>query len=316
MTADEASVPSMHPTYMPFTESQLRAHFAPVVSGGDGERHLAYYRSSLSYALGERGVSPGATPAQVKQVAGLALQIEKDERFWGAAALLSAFHADDRVAALSALLERCLGAAGVVGFPTWAAALGGEQHLYFEANLPSPVSYRTWLEGNLDDHILTLSLLRQARGKGAKLEGATKVDAVLVTDTGFAVVFEAKVHSDCSPTTTHDVLRNQLARTIDVLLDRNPALSPALAGRDPERTCLVLLTPGVFKRNPSSRLYGWLYDGYKSDPALLAEHLPHRVGQDWQAVTGRLGWLTFEDCAELVPGSCGWLPVTADGPRA
>ncbi|MBB2903529.1 hypothetical protein FHR75_004371 [Kineococcus radiotolerans] len=295
----------MHPVYLPFTEDQVRNHFAPVTSGGDRDRHLKHYRESIAHATGLVPLPDAGDPGKARR---RARQIERDERFWGAATLLHAFHAEDRTRALTVLLDRCLGDPAVAGFPTWRDALGGEQHLYLEANLPAPVSYRRWLAGHLDERVLTPTLLAEARGKGNRLEQATKVDAILLADTGFAVAFEAKVLSDASPTTTHDVLRNQIARTVDVLLDANPGLCPALARRDPARTCLVLLTPDTFRRNPSSRLYGWLHREYKDNPAALGEHLPHRHGVDWDAVAGRLGWLTFEDCAELLPGSCGWLP--------
>jgi hypothetical protein len=29
--------------------------------------------------------------------------------------------------------------------------------------------------------------------------------------------------------------------------------------------------------------------------------------EDWQSVSQRLGWLTWEDCNEVLPGSCRWL---------
>jgi hypothetical protein len=44
--------------------------------------------------------------------------------------------------------------------------------------------------------------------------------------TGVAVIFEAKVLSDVSTHITFDVARNQLARTIDVMLEANPQLQP------------------------------------------------------------------------------------------
>jgi len=35
------------------------------------------------------------------------------------------------------------------------------------------------------------------------------------------------------------------------------------------------------------------------------------TGQDWPAVAKRLGWLTFEDIEEVVPGACPWFQVTS-----
>jgi hypothetical protein len=120
------------------------------------------------------------------------------------------------------------------------------------------------------------------------------------------VVFEAKVISDISADVQFDVLRNQIARTIDVMLDPNPHLQPPLSKRHPERTCFVLLTPEIFRKNPESRLYGWLLPAYQRDPILLQRHLPHRQLADLESVPKRLGWLTWEDCNRLHPGACPW----------
>jgi hypothetical protein len=114
------------------------------------------------------------------------------------------------------------------------------------------------------------------------------------------VIFEAKVLSDIDAKVTFDVMRNQLARTIDVALDRNPSLAARLDRRDPERTCIALPTPDVFRRNPRSRLYGWLLPHYQRDPDALATYLPHRSDISWPAVSRRLGWLTFEDCRDVI----------------
>jgi hypothetical protein len=89
------------------------------------------------------------------------------------------------------------------------------------------------------------------------------------------VVFEAKVLSDVSTGVRYDAARNQIARTIDVLLDEHPRLAWSLKTRRPERTCFALVTPELFRTHHTSRLYGWLMNQYRKDPALLAEHLPH-----------------------------------------
>lgn len=77
--------------------------------------------------------------------------------------------------------------------------------------------------------------------------------------------------------------------------------------RNPDTTCFVLLTPGLFRENWESRLYGLLFNRYKDDPALLHKHLPHRDESVLATVPSRLGWLTFEDCNKVQPRSCRWL---------
>ena len=51
--------------------------------------------------------------------------------------------------------------------------------------------------------------------------------------------------SDISTHVTFDLARNQLARSIDVMLEENPTLPAPLSCRKPERTYLVLLTPAL-----------------------------------------------------------------------
>jgi hypothetical protein len=302
-------------TYLPFPPAQLLAHFAPVAGSGDPNRYLTYYVTSQrnrraflqSHADGVIGDSKATRLGQ---------QMEKDERFWAVAALMGIFHhSSNRTAAFSELLTRCEGLQLPIGrFSTWEEALGEDQELYFEANLPSPPRYRQYLQEHPNERTLAIPNLRQAaKTRGGRLEGATKVDALLISpDTGFAVLFEAKVLADMSTGIEFDVLRNQMVRNIDVMLDANERKLPPLNLRDPDITCFVLLTPALFRENRESRLYGLLFDRYKSDLALLRKHLPHRNEADLATVPSRLGWLTWEDCNEVQPGSCPWLDGSVD----
>jgi hypothetical protein len=140
---------------------------------------------------------------------------------------------------------------------------------------------------------------------------------LLALATGVAVIFEAKVLSDISTHVTFDLARNQLARSIDVMLEANSTLPAPLSLRQPERTFLVLLTPALTQPGRAgdaiskSRLYGWLMPAYK-DPAssLLRQHLPHRDGHALAESAERLGWASWEDCNTVAPGACPWLPAT------
>jgi hypothetical protein len=96
--------------------------------------------------------------------------------------------------------------------------------------------------------------------------------------TGFAVLFETKVLADASGGSGFDVLRNQLARNIDVMLQPNPNLQKPLTQRRPERTCFVLIMPEIFRDHPESRLYGWLMRDYRSRPAALRRDLRECAG--------------------------------------
>jgi hypothetical protein len=311
----------LHPKYLPFTADQLREHFAPVVGVGEKDRHLTYYRASVDQArkyaeLIRRGIEP--TPAQTR----LGRQMEKDERFWLATALMNLYRADGgsaRVEAFARLLERA-GLHPRSGFPRWEDALAGPLELFFEVNLPSPRRYRDWLRDHLDERAPIPYLREEAAAPGSRLEGQTKADAMLLArDTGVAVIFEAKVLSDISTHVTFDVARNQLARTIDVMLEANSKLRPPLSLRRPERTFLVLLTPALMQIERAgdaiskSRLYGWLMPAYR-DPnsSLLRQHLPHRDGYELAEAADRLGWASWEDCQTVAPGACPWLATRLD----
>jgi hypothetical protein len=297
------------PTYLPFTAQQLAEHFAD--NRGD---HLAYYQASAERARALTVSPPVGTAEEIRRAIKWGRQLEKDERFWVAATLMRLFHAPDRVTVLAEILRSCLSDTPPDSLPSWEAALGQEQFLYFEASLPSPASYRHQLAYQLDERILVPYLREAAGHSGEKLEGPTKVDALLISpDTGFAAVFEAKVISDISAGVQFDVLRNQIARNIDVTLDPNSQLQPPLSERVPARTCFVLLTPEIFRTNPESRLYGWLLPAYQQDPALLHHHLPHRPLADVESVSKRLGWLAWEDCNRLYPSACPWLQHTQPG---
>ncbi len=309
----------LHHTYLPFTVDQLREHFAPVLSPGERDRHLRYYLASLEEArkydeLISGGVKP--TPAQVK----LGRQMEKDERFWLATALMSLYHADGgsgRAELFARLLERA-GLRPPPGFPHWQDALAGALHLFFEVNLPSPARYRAWLRDHLSERAPIPYLKEQAEAPKVRLEGQTRADAMLLAAaTGVAVIFEAKVLSDISTHITFDLARNQLARSIDVMLEANPALAAPLSLRKPQRTFLVLLTPALTQPGRAgdaiskSRLYGWLMPAYKDpDSSLLRQHLPHRDSSELAQAAERLGWASWEDCHSLAPRACSWLTAT------
>ena len=246
--------------------------------------------------------------------------MEKDERFWLATALMSLYHADDGsgpARPFARLLERA-GLRPPPGFPRWEDALAGALDLFFEVNLPSPGRYRAWLRDHLGERTPIPYLNEQAEAPGARLEGATKADAMLLAPaSGVAVIFEAKVLSDISTHVTFDLARNQLARSIDVMLEANPTLAAPLSLRKPQRTFLVLLTPALTQPGRTgdaiskSRLYGWLMPAYQ-DPnsSLLRQHLPHRDGSELAEAAGRLGWASWEDCHAVIRDACPWLTAS------
>ena len=300
------------PTYLPFTREQLRQHFT-----GSADRNLSAFEKSAARYRAFLQKHPDLTNIALKE-ARTPRQIEKDETFWTAACLKALYEHPQFKLQLTSLLCQLYGATPPLdGLATWNDCLTGDLHLYFEARLPSPQTYVTWLSAHLPERQL-IPYIRDAaaRNSGRPLEGPSHVDALFVNPlNGFGLLIEAKVLSDIDIIVSFDNQRNQLARNIDLMLERytDGSVGPVIAQRRPERSLLALLTPEVFARNPRTRLYGWLLRDYQENPEALARDLPHRSEVEWSGVSKRLGWLTFEMVELFCPGACPWLTGTASG---
>lgn len=302
----------IHPIYLPFSKEQLRGHFAPTArpSAGRTDRQLEYYLASAERYRKSKAEHPDGRGLPLSE-SRRPCQIEKDERFWVATCLMTYFRRADRLGAL--MSKRFGNVPPLTDIASWNKGFRGGLHLYFEVNLPSPPTYKHWLGENFTQRQIIPYVLDAAYRRGTDvvrkgLEGPTQVDAILLNaDNGFAVLFEAKVLSDISYQVSFDAMRNQIARTIDVMLERNANLPEPLSLRRPDRTLFAMLTPEIFRQNPQSRLYGWLLDEYRSNPEALARDIPHRQSVDWSDVARRIGWLTWEDCEQVLPESCPWL---------
>jgi hypothetical protein len=300
----------MHPTYMPFSEDQLRSHFAAVKQKGQctgaKDKHVYYYRKRIrryeDYLLN----NPDRKREPLNEVRG-PCQIEKDERFWTASCLMNVFYHRDREGQFTKLFQKAYGREPPIDIGSWEECLEGELYLFFEPNLPSPLFYKEWLRQNLGDRHLIPYILNSDNGR-KNLEGPTNADALLINrKNGFAVVIEAKVLSDIACQITYDVMRNQIARNVDVMLEKNTDLCPPLDKRDPAKTLFLLLTPDILRGSPGSRLYGYKFNEYKSDPSSLARDLPHRKNVNWENLSKKLGWLTWEDFKQVNRNCCVWL---------
>jgi hypothetical protein len=298
----------LHEVYLPFGGDKLREHFATVKGAKwTPERHVKYYRESANAYKKYLAKHPDRKGKSIEEMRG-PCQIEKDEKFWTAACLMTIFHSESRNEQLIRLMKKAYG--NEPPFPeriTWEECFKGNLYLFFEANLPAPEKYKNWLRQSLINRHFIPYVLESDDGK-KNLEGATNVDAIFVVDpTGFSVVVEAKVLSDISHDITYDTMRNQIARNIDVMLENKKGLTFPLSERDPDRTLFLLLTPAVFKSNPATRLYGYKFSEYKAQPRTLRHDLVHRGNCDWEAISRRLGWLTWEDFKEVNTDCCRWL---------
>jgi len=298
----------IHSVYLPFNRKQLAQHFS-------NEKHLDYFATSaIRYSEFVSRFGVKFTEMPITDEVRLNRQIEKDERFWTACTLKSVFDAD----CFADILQICFGQTPPWdSFDSWEKCVGEkkDQELRFEVAVSSPLTYRQalrarYLADGAAAHLVPY-IVDAGKGRTA-YEGPTRVDAVFVNRrTGLCVMFEAKVLSDISCDVTFDPFRNQLARNIDVMLDKGEGgfLTP-----DPSKRLLVLLTPKVFQDKPSTRYYGLLFHEYKRNSTLLTEHLAHREATAVTSVPSRLGWLTFEDCLTVCKDCCPWLATKASQP--
>ncbi len=221
--------------------------------------------------------------------------------------MMTIFYSQNRRQELTKLFKNAYGDLPPVRGLRWEDCFDDDLYLFFEPKLPSPRSYKEWLRRNLTKRQFIPYVLESADGK-VNLEGATNIDAILLNSkNGFAVIIEAKVLSDVSYKIIYDTMRNQIARNIDVMLEENKELCYPLNKRDPEKTLFLLITPKLFKENSSSRLYGYKFNEYKTNARSLSADLPHRENCDWQNISGRLGWLTWEDLKNVNKDCCPWL---------
>jgi hypothetical protein len=297
-------------TYLPFTEEQLLNHFAKVKHRGEcvrNDRNLSYYKNSIELYhryLADNPDIKGKSLNEMKRPC----QIEKDERFWIASCMMTLFYDERRLQMFQKLfIEAFGGTPPLAGLNSWRECLDGDLALLFETTLPSPPSYKTWLQRNLHQRQFIPHVLSSAYGK-RNLEGPTHLDSLLINpQNGFAVIIEAKVLSDISYQITYDITRNQIARIIDVMMETNKHLCEPLCKRDPERTLFLMLTPEMFKIHPSHRLYGCKFNDYKKNQESMTADLPHRKNLDWLKIRRRLGWLTWEDFHRTNSDCCPWL---------
>ena len=238
-------------------------------------------------------------------------QIEKDERFWTTSCLMTIYHSKNRQQELIKLFKKAYGdQPPTEKIKSWEDCFDENLRLFFEPNLPSPEKHKKWLRENLKNRHFIPYVLDSAY-KEKNLEGATNVDALLINPkNNFSVIIEAKVLSDISYSVTYDTMRNQIARTIDVMLEENTTLCDPLNNRDPKETLFLLITPRCFQENPQSRFYGYKFNEYKNNPESIRADLPHREPNDeLKDISKRLGWLTWEDLNEENKNCCKWLNI-------
>lgn len=300
----------MHDKYLPFRKEELLLHFAPVGKEcKPNKKQLEYYNRSTKRYEEYKKKNNNILGKPLWGIKG-PCQIQKDERFWTVNTLMNIYYSSNRLNELCKLFEKAFGKKVPlsIGINNWEDCFNtGDLKLYFEVDLPSPTIYKNNLyslykEDKIQEHQIIPFIIASAHDKKT-LEGSTQVDALILNpDNGFNVLIEAKVISDISIGITYDVVRNQIARNIDVMLESNERLCNPLDKRDPDKSLFLLVTPKLFKDNPSSRLYGYKIREYKDKNKgvdALKRDLPHRVIGELKDIPSRIGWLTWENFKEV-----------------
>lgn len=307
----------MQDKYLPFSKEELLLHFAPV--GKEREpniKQLEYYSKSIERYEKYKEENNNILGKSLWETKG-PCQIQKDERFWTVNTLMSIYYSSNCVNELCILFEKAFGRKVPISIEvnSWKKCLSSDNlKLYFEVDLPSPISYKEYLyplyeKGNIQEHQIIPFVIASAHGKKI-LEGSTQIDALIVNpDNGFNVLIEAKVLSDISIGVTYDVVRNQIARNIDVMIEKKKRLRDPLKKRDPKKSLFLLITPRLFKDNPVSRLYGYKIREYQDKNKgvdALKRDLPHRTKEELRNIPSRIGWLTWEDFKEVNKKCSPW----------
>lgn len=300
--------PTLAQDFLPFPPEVVAGHFlgSDELRRGLAAGFLKTVERWREIAAHEHGSLMGVTAGGA---ATYARQLEKDEPFWAAVALMTLYYTGDRIENFARLLRRGFGDKPPLSdVRAWDQLLLGELHLLFDAQLAPPREYREHLRTTVRDHSVVPYLLDAPAREGRRpLDGSATVDALLINvRTGFAVVFATRLLSDIACQGTFDSRRTDIARAIDLMLEEPKGPSPFLERREVSRTFLLLVTPKMLKEDPRARLYGWLWHDYREHPERLSADLHHRSLVNWRQVTTRMGWATWEDCAEIVPGACPW----------
>jgi len=308
----------LHEKYLPFCRDILMKHFAKNGRNSEANKnYLKYYEESVERYKNFIGKNIQITGKSLDELRS-PFQIQKDERFWTMNTILSIFYSPDRNDQLIHLFKK-----GFVqevplsiGIDSWEDCFNSKNlELFFEVDLPSPKKYKDYLYEHYcqsyknkksNGHQFIPYILACACNK-KRLEGSTQVDAIIVNpDNGFTVIFEAKVLSDISIFTTFDLLRNQIARNIDAMineeLENNYKTHSIIKDINPKKTLFLLLTPKIFQDNPSSRFYGYKmrdYQDKKMGVINLNKDLPHREKEELKDIPQRIGWLTWEDFKDV-----------------
>ena len=331
---------SIDRNYLPFSAEVVRKYFgwrdlpkegpkrqiqAAEAARKRAHKYVAKFEESAARRRAVEGQNRVGKPLKSLSKA---YQLEKDETFWTAATWIAVFESGRTRELLLELLPKAFKGRDPMPLDgeltTWEHCLEGQLSLRLEAVHPAPRGYKDWLAAQYRcggahchpiPHVVDSAMPRPGKKTWKNLEGSTHMDALIVNeDNGFVVAIEAKVLSDISAHVTYDVRRNQMARSLDVLMDdavtatrKYANLEAPLRARRKDRTLLLLQTPRRFRNPGRSRLYWYKFHEYTANDKAIHDDLHHRTPEECATWPKRIGWLTWEDCSEADAELCGWL---------
>jgi hypothetical protein len=203
---------------------------------------------------------------------------------------------------------------------------------HMEVYLPENLKYRKYVQKEIFKdgpyHLYRdrkQKLEEKLEREKASFEGNTNLDGLISGKSDgrhIHVFIEAKFLSDISKDITYVSVRNQIARNIDCAM----WLMTKREEKDLEGLkdfWFLLLTPGIFRTEKyggpvyspirafvpeRSRLFCYKMDDYLN-PDLLRRDLPHWEKtldrRDWDLISSRIGWLTYEEIVSTVKSKGG-----------
>lgn len=162
-----------------------------------------------------------------------------------------------------------------------------EVKVLFEMDLQPPDSYLQWLRKEVRHH--SIKYIRKEAETKRILEGNTQVDAIIKTD-NLLILIEVKFTSDISPHTKFGLIRNQIARSIDVGISK--------AQGSHKKLVVLLCTPSkLYQRR--SRFYYYKMQEY-SNFSNLQKDVPWRTISEIKENLLKVKWISLEDVIKIV----------------
>ena len=159
--------------------------------------------------------------------------------------------------------------------------------LYLEKDLPAPNKYVKWLSEEAKKH--PIRYIRKQAENRMILEGFTQIDVMIKTE-NLLLLFETKFTSDISAYTKFGIVRNQIARIIDVGIDE--------ARRLDKKLVVLLCTPSKLYEK-QGRLYCYKMKEY-SEISNIQEDIPWRTSDEISKNLLKATWISLENIIEII----------------